>query len=191
MLVLMLCLLCINNTYAQTKNITYKSSSDINVSELAGKIAPGFTLKSLDNEQISLESYKGKIVILSFWHINCGQCWDEIPSLNRIAKKYKGEVVILALTENSNSELEKKLELSDKGYLIKGKKDKRYINYIVVPNAKELVHQYEVQYFPTNFIIDQQGFIVKALPYIKSFSDETGDFVSNQVLDEQISALIH
>ncbi len=35
--------------------------------KLIGSEAPDFTLKDLDGEEVSLSSYRGKTVILSFW----------------------------------------------------------------------------------------------------------------------------
>lgn len=37
------------------------------LSHLEGKVAPDFTLKDLENQDITLSDYRGKPVILAFW----------------------------------------------------------------------------------------------------------------------------
>ncbi|MGA2614032.1 MAG: TlpA disulfide reductase family protein [Spirochaetia bacterium] len=55
-----------------------------------------FSLASLDGTRQSLASFKGKIVLLSFWATWCGPCKEELPSVQALYKKLsdKGFVVV-------------------------------------------------------------------------------------------------
>ena len=45
------------------------------------------TFLDIDNNQISLKSYKGNLILLNFWATWCAPCKDEMPSLNNLNKK--------------------------------------------------------------------------------------------------------
>jgi cytochrome c biogenesis protein CcmG, thiol:disulfide interchange protein DsbE len=61
-----------------------------------GKPAPAFTLPSLaDGAPVSLESYKGKIVVLNFWASWCLPCKEENPALADVWERYRGTDVVL------------------------------------------------------------------------------------------------
>jgi peroxiredoxin len=53
-----------------------------------GNRAPDFTLKNAQGESASLESYKGKVVLLNFWATWCGPCKTEIPWFIELESKY-------------------------------------------------------------------------------------------------------
>ncbi len=55
-----------------------------------GETAPDFTLKSLGGENLRLEEYRGKVVLLNFWATWCGPCRQEMPILDRIQQRYQG-----------------------------------------------------------------------------------------------------
>jgi cytochrome c biogenesis protein CcmG, thiol:disulfide interchange protein DsbE len=72
---------------------------------LAGKPAPGFKIKRLDtNEEVTLESYKGRPVVLNFWATWCGPCKQEHPVLEAGAKRFAGKVEFLGIVFEDNEE---------------------------------------------------------------------------------------
>ena len=62
------------------------------------KTATDFTLPSLDGKQVSLSSFKGKVVLLNFWATWCGPCKAEIPAFVELQQQYKDDLVILGLS---------------------------------------------------------------------------------------------
>ena len=52
--------------------------------------APDFTLKSLGGDNLRLEEYRGKVVLINFWASWCGPCRQEMPILDRIRQRYQG-----------------------------------------------------------------------------------------------------
>ena len=47
-----------------------------------------FTLKDINNKDVALASYKGKVVLLDFWATWCGPCKIEIPWFVEFQQKY-------------------------------------------------------------------------------------------------------
>jgi cytochrome c biogenesis protein CcmG/thiol:disulfide interchange protein DsbE len=61
-----------------------------------GQPAPAFTLADLSgNGSITLEQYKGKIVVLNFWASWCIPCKQENPALADVWERYRNSDVIL------------------------------------------------------------------------------------------------
>jgi thiol-disulfide isomerase/thioredoxin len=65
--------------------------------------ARGFNVKSSAGEELSLEKFKGKVVLLDFWAAWCGPCRIEMPEVKKIWKKYGGDqFVIVGVNLDSN-----------------------------------------------------------------------------------------
>ena len=59
--------------------------------ELVGQPAPGFRVEdSIGAPAPSLESLRGKPVVLFFWWESCGDCRAQAPAVKRIVEKYSG-----------------------------------------------------------------------------------------------------
>jgi cytochrome c biogenesis protein CcmG, thiol:disulfide interchange protein DsbE len=56
--------------------------------------APAFTLERLDGKgDLSLESLRGRAVVLNFWASWCGPCKDEAPLLQEASERWQDEGV--------------------------------------------------------------------------------------------------
>lgn len=56
-----------------------------------GGVAPVFTQNDPDGNPISLEDFKGKVVLLDFWASWCGPCRRENPNVVKVYEKYKDQ----------------------------------------------------------------------------------------------------
>jgi len=63
-----------------------------------------FTMKDVDGNQVSLASYKGKVVLLNFWATWCGPCKAEIPGFVRLQEKYRDQLVIVGFSVDDTAE---------------------------------------------------------------------------------------
>jgi cytochrome c biogenesis protein CcmG/thiol:disulfide interchange protein DsbE len=60
-----------------------------------GKPAPAFALQAMDGSTVSLEQYKGKVIVLNFWSSWCIPCKEENPALTDMWERYRGTDVVL------------------------------------------------------------------------------------------------
>jgi thiol-disulfide isomerase/thioredoxin len=63
-----------------------------------------FTMKDVDGNQVSLSSYKGKVVLLNFWATWCGPCKAEIPGFVELQEKYRDQLVIVGYSVDDTAE---------------------------------------------------------------------------------------
>lgn len=120
--------------------------------------APGFTLKDLYGKQVSLENYKGKIVLLDFWATWCMPCRMAVPELVKIQKNYRSKgLVILAISLDDKNNCDNRCLLDYKR--------KQKVNFKILRGDLKIL----VDYFgttsisiPTSIIVNQQGQIVSA-----------------------------
>jgi thiol-disulfide isomerase/thioredoxin len=54
-----------------------------------------FTMKDLDGKDVSLSSFKGKVILLNFWATWCGPCKAEIPEFVELQKQYGKDGLVI------------------------------------------------------------------------------------------------
>jgi cytochrome c biogenesis protein CcmG/thiol:disulfide interchange protein DsbE len=60
-------------------------------SQLVGKDAPKFSLRTFDGREVSTDSLTGKAVIVNFWNSWCAPCQQELPALKTFYAQHAGE----------------------------------------------------------------------------------------------------
>lgn len=54
-----------------------------------GSVAPDFVLWDLSSKPVSLESRRGRVVLLNFWATWCGPCRVEMPAMQRLYEEFE------------------------------------------------------------------------------------------------------
>jgi len=73
--------------------------------QLEKKGLPEFELPTLASDQkVSLSQFRDKVVLVNVWATWCGPCVKEFPSLKRLVERFKGEVVVLAVSYDRSRE---------------------------------------------------------------------------------------
>jgi thiol-disulfide isomerase/thioredoxin len=111
-----------------------------------------FTLESLGGDKVSLSSFKGKVVLLSFWATWCGPCKQEMPDMQTLYQKLKTrgfEVVAVDMME-------------DKAVVADFVKKSGYTFPILLDKTGAVGggQMYDARAIPTNYIVDKAGKIV-------------------------------
>lgn len=63
-----------------------------------------FTLKDMNGVDVSLASFKGKVILLNFWATWCAPCRVEIPYLIELQKEYGDDLVILGVSIDDSAD---------------------------------------------------------------------------------------
>ena len=69
----------------------YHHRADPGKSELIGKSVLDFSTVDLNGKPISLQQYRGKVVLLDFWAVWCGFCTLEMPNVKRVYDTYRDQ----------------------------------------------------------------------------------------------------
>jgi thiol-disulfide isomerase/thioredoxin len=119
----------------------------------AGPTAPDFSLKDLSGQTVTLEQYRGKVVLLDFWATWCPPCRMTIPMLIKLQDKYRDDgLVILGISIDDPQQITDK----DLRYFIKMTK----INYPILRYNQKVMKDYfegERVSVPTMFVVDRNG----------------------------------
>lgn len=112
--------------------------------------APTFGLKTLEGNQVVLDDFKGKPILLKFWASWCPSCVEELPMMEKFSEGKRDQLVVLMAA--IDGEKERKLQR-----LIKEKKIT--LPVLLDPKAKT-ARAYGVNFVPISFLIDREGLIV-------------------------------
>lgn len=120
-----------------------------------------FTLEDLNGKEISLNEYRGKVVLINFWASWCAPCLREMPVLEKIYQNYKDQdVQVFGIAIVSRvDEIPKKVNTTG-------------ITYPILLGDKQIIADYG--YFtsiPQTFIIGRDGIIVKEMEGSYDYSD--------------------
>ena len=106
----------------------------------------GDFLQMIDGSVKSFSDYKGKLLVINFWYINCGPCIVEMPYLNDLVDKYKNEdIQFLALSFDTIPDIKSFLNRTEFKY--EHGSISRSMMYDFTPVA------------PGHFIVDTEGVI--------------------------------
>ena len=121
--------------------------------QIAGIVAPLFTLNDLEGTPLALTSLRGKYVILDFWGSWCVWCIKGFPKMKEYYAKYPGKFEILGIDCNDTEEKWKTAV----------KKHELPWLHVYCPKTSTLLSDYGITGFPTKIIIGPDGKIVKTI----------------------------
>lgn len=117
---------------------------------------PNFEAKDLEGQSFDLKSMEGKVVILNFWASWCGPCIEEVPSLIKLVKEFKGEVQLIAVSGDS---LREDIDVFMKSFPeMKGENIK-----IVWDQDRSLMKQFQVARLPESMVLGKDQKLVKKI----------------------------
>ncbi len=108
--------------------------------------APPFSLPSLAGQTVSLESLKGKPVLLAFWAPWCGVCKTESKNFSWVKSILGDRVHVLSVASSWK-------EVSE----VQGYVAQNAVDYPVLLDVDNLSGQFRVAAFPTVYFLDSEG----------------------------------
>ena len=108
--------------------------------------APDFTLQNHDGQQVSLQSLRGRVVLVNFWATWCSTCVVEMPSLEKLAGRMANKpFTLLAVSVDENWDVVRKFFPEGSNMSI------------VLDKDKSVPPRYGTEKFPESFLIDPEG----------------------------------
>jgi cytochrome c biogenesis protein CcmG/thiol:disulfide interchange protein DsbE len=115
---------------------------------------PNFTFPDINGKEVSLSDHRGKVVLVNVWATWCPPCRQEMPSMQSLYEKFKGEnFEILAVSIDSEGReavapFMRKMNLTFPALLDPG---------------ETIRSLYGITGVPESFIIDKQGILVEKI----------------------------
>lgn len=131
---------------------------------------PNVTFKDLQGQDVSLESMKGKVVLLNFWATWCAPCQGEIPILIGLQQKYssKGFTMLGAAMDDEGKKVVEPY-VQDTKFTVGGQS--MTMNYPIVLGNDDIASKFGgLLGMPTSFLISRDGKIVKK--YMGALSED-------------------
>ena len=147
-----------------------KSQSDSSAEVVGNQMATAWQAVSIEGEEISSESSRGKVALIVYWATWCAPCLEEIPSLIALRDEFGSQDVdIIGVSlDQPSKEIDTFVRARD-------------INYQIVRNTESLDKAFgPIRYIPTIVVLDRNGRVQKRY---------TG-LVGKNVLQDQIETLL-
>ncbi|MDG2307432.1 MAG: prolipoprotein diacylglyceryl transferase [Candidatus Binatia bacterium] len=111
------------------------------------KTAPEFVAQDLKGQAMRLTQHRGKVVFLNLWTTWCPPCREEMPAMQRLAKRLDGQgFVMIAVSED------------DDASKVQAFVDEMKIEFpVLIDPTGSVGRAYGITGYPETFIIDRKG----------------------------------
>jgi peroxiredoxin len=140
------------------------------------KKVPSFTLKDTRGHDVSLDSYRGKVVVLNFWTKTCGPCMEEMPEiadLTHILQPMNDVAVVTVSTDETAQDAIDTLKSVLKG-------DPPF-SVLMDPDLTVVKEKFGTTLYPETWIIDKSGVIRARFDGAREWSSATVVELVNQI----------
>jgi len=128
------------------------------------KAAPAFALKDGSGKTISLEKYRGKVLLLDFWATWCTGCKKEIPWFTEFEKTY-----------GANGFAVVGVSMDQEGWkVLRPFLAEHHVPYPMVLGDEATATRYGIENLPDTFLIDRKGRVAAAYRAVLVDKDDVG-----------------
>jgi thiol-disulfide isomerase/thioredoxin len=122
------------------------------VENMMNEPAAPFNLTNLEGKAVSLESLRGKVVVIDFWATWCGPCKASFPGMQLAVNQYKNDPnVAFVFVDSWEKGADKAKNAADfiasKGYTFN----------VLMDNDDKVIGSYGVSGIPTKYVVDRNG----------------------------------
>jgi len=150
-----------------TDEVAKRARAEAQGKVYVGSQATDFTLKTIDGDDFTLSSLRGRYVMLDFWGSWCHWCVEGMPNVKECAERYADKLSVVSVDCNDTDEAWRK-----------GVEEIGYMTWTQVYNPRNIAvdAQYLVDGYPTFVIINPEGIIVKIMVgESQNFVEEVGE----------------
>jgi peroxiredoxin len=131
----------------------------LNAAPRSGQTAPDFKVSTTSGQQVSLENYRGRVLILDFFATWCQPCRASIPHLNEMNRKYGAQgLYVLGMSADEDGEK-----------VVKAFAEHHRITYPVALAGESTLVDFGVRSVPVMFVIDKKGRVAEVF---RGFTDD-------------------
>ncbi|MFZ0271436.1 MAG: TlpA disulfide reductase family protein [Acidobacteriaceae bacterium] len=112
--------------------------------------APQFTVTMLDGTPVTLDSLKGRVVVMDFWGTWCEPCMAEMPAIVKVHRRYQSNAGVVFLAVNAGWH-------GDTGDQVRMFVERKHLDVPVALDSGATVRSLKVDGLPTLILIDRQG----------------------------------
>lgn len=141
-----------------------------------------FKIKNYSKPTAKISDFKGKLVILDLWGVNCGSCIKAMPHMQELQKEFEGKIQVIMVTKDSDEKVAKLALRSDN---VKNNK------LPSVTNAKELANLFDYYLLPTHIWIDKDGIVQHIAFGSEAKESNIKSFLEGQKLNLQQKKDLH
>ena len=135
--------------------------------------APAFQLPDLNGNTVSLEGYRGKVVLVHFWATFCVPCLEEMPVLESLWQEYGREGLVILGIAGDRGKTEVVREFAEK----------TGVSFPVLHDQDGRIrNQYEVVALPTTYLVGRDGKISGRAIGTRSWDEPGGRAVIEKLL---------
>jgi peroxiredoxin len=117
-----------------------------------GDPAPLFTLPDLGGKDLSLQSQRGKLVLVNFWGTFCAPCVAEMPSLEKLHETLSGDGLVVVGVAVDESARDVEQFVKEKGI---------HFTILQDPGGRKAAELYRTTGYPETFIVSSSGTLLE------------------------------
>ena len=137
-----------------------------------GKTVPDVTLPTIDGQNVTLSSFRGKIVLLAFWASWCPRCVEELTFLQGVYKM-SPDIAVLAINQESQN-----ISRAHIDRIRKTLKESKIDFPVLVDRNLDAWNAFCINALPTSVIVDPKGTVRFAEPnYYWATQDKIADII--------------
>ncbi|RJF99894.1 peroxiredoxin family protein [Noviherbaspirillum saxi] len=117
------------------------------------KTAPDVTFAEINGNQVTMQSLRGKVVMVNFWATSCTTCIKEMPEMVQTYNKYKDQGLDFVAVAMS---------YDPPNYVLNYAQTRNLPFRVALDTKGEVAKSFEdVKLTPTTYVIDKDGIIIK------------------------------
>lgn len=156
--------------------LAIKLRPQLNLIEVGGA-APDFDAVQLPTgKPVTIEDYRGKVVLLNIWATWCPPCKVEMPSMERLHRKLAGtdfRLVAVSVDEDDSTAVNKFVK-------------EMGLTFEILHNRDGSIRRiYQTTGVPESFVIDRDGVIVKKIIGAADWEAPVNEALIRRLLDAQ------